>query len=175
MVVILNRIISIVFVLIISLNASDSNSEQLLNIFKKDYLEKLKLSEENADFCKKKSDKNLVHKSMFKNIEAKGKKLNLALLYININNDKICENKTLENLLIATSNYLYALERYDEKNIDLYDKIEIELKGYQQLIYIGKQSMYNVKHDYDRLSNSDKKKLEEIKELKKVFNFDSMM
>lgn len=175
MVVILNRVISIIFVLTISLNASDLNSEPFLNIFKKNYLKKIKLAEENANFCKKESDKNLVNKTMFINIEAKGKKLNLALLYININNDRICEDKTLENLLIATSNYLYALERYDKKNINLYNKIEKELKGYQQLLYIGRQSIYKLRPNYDMLNNSDKKKLEEIKALKKVFNFDSMM
>lgn len=175
MVVILNRIINLIFILTISLNASELNSKKLLDIFKKDYTDTLRIALDKTEFCTIESTNNSVYKFMFKNIDAKGKKLQYALFYLSVKNNQICEKDTLENLVIATSDYLYALKRYDEKNIDLYEKTERELKTYQFSVYTGKRLLYEASTKYKKMSASDKEKLSNIKELRKVFNFDTML
>ena len=112
---------------------------------------------------------------MLKNINLQKKVLQNALFYLSVKNNLICEEKTLDNLVIDTSNYLFALKRYDEKNIDLQNKIEGELKSYQLSVYSSKRLMYESKENYEKISDLEKNKLNQIKELKSVFNFDDIM
>ena len=142
---------------------------------KKDYKQTLKMALNKTEFCANKSKNNPVNINMFKNLEAKEKKLKYALFYLSVKNNEKCEGKTLKNLLIATSDYLYALKRYDEKNIVLQEKIKAELTSYQFSVYTGKRLLYEASINYKSISLKDKEKLENIKELQTVFNLDYML
>ncbi|XOB63775.1 hypothetical protein ACMC56_08150 [Campylobacterota bacterium DY0563] len=175
MVVNLSRLIYIFFIFTIFLNASDINFQKTLEKFKKNYKDSLEMALNKTEYCAKKANKNSINKLMLKNINLQKKVLQNALFYLSVRNNLICEEKTLDKLVIDTSNYLFALKRYDEKNIDLQNKIEGELKSYQFSVYSSKRLMYESKENYEKISDSDKKKLNKIKELKSVFNFDDLM
>ena len=81
----------------------------------------------------------------------------------------------MKNLIINISNYLYALKRYMPANTKLHNKIQKKLKKYQLLNFISERLIYESKIDYENLSLANKKKLENIEELKTVFNFDKIL
>ncbi len=175
MVVTLNKCIYVFFIFTIFLNASDIDSKNILEKFKKNYTESLEIALNKTKYCTNKANNNSINKFMLKNIKATKKELQHALFYLSVKNNQVCEGKTLDNLVIDTSNYLFALKRYDEKNIDLQNKIEGELKNYQFSIYTSKRLIYEAQSNYEKINDSDKKNLNSIKELKSVFNFDKIM
>ena len=71
MAVIINKTLFIIFMITISLNALEIDSNIALENFKTKYDEVLKIALDNAEFCSKKANSNPVDLALFKNIKLK--------------------------------------------------------------------------------------------------------